>query len=75
MELTLVMHVMQRGLHFGLVEQDDFSSGTYLWSSKLHSWGSPVLGEAVFNYKYGQLKLVFHALEKRRQAIENAPHL
>lgn len=31
--------------------------------------------KAVFNFDYGQLKLVFHALEERKQVIENAPHL
>ena len=29
----------------------------------------------MFNLDYGQLKLVFHALEERKQLIENAPHL
>lgn len=29
----------------------------------------------MFNLDYGQLKLVFHALEERRQVIKNAPHL
>ncbi|KAF5961164.1 hypothetical protein HYC85_002373, partial [Camellia sinensis] len=33
------------------------------------------LEKAVFNLDYGQLKLVFHALEERKQVIENAPHL
>ena len=31
--------------------------------------------KAVFNLDYGQLRLVFHALEERKQLIENAPHL
>lgn len=31
--------------------------------------------KAVFNLDYGQLKLVFHALNERKQLIENAPHL
>ncbi|CAL5443550.1 unnamed protein product [Camellia sinensis] len=33
------------------------------------------LEKAVFNLDYGQLKLVFHALEECKQVIENAPHL
>lgn len=74
-ELTLVMHVMQRGLHIGLVERNDFSFGTFLRSSKLHSWGSPVTGKAVSNYDYGQPKLVLPAFEERKQAIENTSHL
>ena len=31
--------------------------------------------KAVFNLDYGQLKLVFHALEERDRIIKNAPHL
>ncbi|KAH0904988.1 hypothetical protein HID58_044491 [Brassica napus] len=37
--------------------------------------GVRYLEKAVFNLDYGQLKLVFHALEERKQLIENAPHL
>ncbi|KAK9158579.1 hypothetical protein Scep_005153 [Stephania cephalantha] len=37
--------------------------------------GVRYLEKAVFNLDYGQLKLVFHALEERKQVIENAPHL
>jgi glycerol-3-phosphate dehydrogenase len=33
------------------------------------------LEKAVFKLDYGQLKLVFHALEERKQVIDNAPHL
>lgn len=29
----------------------------------------------MFNLDYGQLKLVFHALDERKQVIDNAPHL
>ncbi|THG16877.1 hypothetical protein TEA_025600 [Camellia sinensis var. sinensis] len=38
-----------------------------------HYNGVRYLEKAVFNLDYGQLKLVFHALEER--VIENAPHL
>lgn len=31
--------------------------------------------KAFFNFDYGQLKLVFHALKERKQFIDNAPHL
>ncbi|KAH9325362.1 hypothetical protein KI387_005540 [Taxus chinensis] len=55
------------------------------WSS-LHLWsagetepavveGVRYLEKAVFNFDYGQLKLVFHALEERDRIIKNAPHL
>lgn len=37
--------------------------------------GVRYLEKAVFNLDYKQLKLVFHALEERKQFIENAPHL
>ncbi|KAF9599301.1 hypothetical protein IFM89_036599, partial [Coptis chinensis] len=37
--------------------------------------GVHYLENAVFNFDYGQLKLVFHAHEERKQVIQNAPHL
>ncbi|RYR73857.1 hypothetical protein Ahy_A02g008403 [Arachis hypogaea] len=37
--------------------------------------GVRYLEKAVFKFDYGQLKLVFHALEERKQVIDNAPHL
>ncbi|KAE8670437.1 Glycerol-3-phosphate dehydrogenase [Hibiscus syriacus] len=64
-----------RGLRVGLVERDDFSSGTSSRSTKLIHGGVRYLEKAVFNLDYGQLNLVFHALEERKQVIENAPHL
>ncbi|RVW97758.1 Glycerol-3-phosphate dehydrogenase SDP6, mitochondrial [Vitis vinifera] len=64
-----------RGLRVGLVEREDFSSGTSSRSTKLLHGGVRYLEKAVFNLDYGQLKLVFHALEERKQVIENAPHL
>lgn len=64
-----------RGLRVGLVERDDFSSGTSSRSTKLIHGGVRYLEKAVFSFDYGQLKLVFHALEERKQVIENAPHL
>ncbi|XP_044509283.1 glycerol-3-phosphate dehydrogenase SDP6, mitochondrial-like isoform X2 [Mangifera indica] len=64
-----------RGLRVGLVEREDFSSGTSSRSTKLIHGGVRYLEKAVFNLDYGQLKLVFHALEERKQVIENAPHL
>lgn len=64
-----------RGLRVGLVERDDFSSGTSSRSTKLVHGGVRYLEKAVFNFDYGQLKLVFHALEERDRIIKNAPHL
>ncbi|KAK6271024.1 hypothetical protein POUND7_008122 [Theobroma cacao] len=64
-----------RGLRVGLVEREDFSSGTSSRSTKLIHGGVRYLEKAVFNLDYGQLKLVFHALEERKHFIENASHL
>ncbi|CAM8895815.1 unnamed protein product [Rhodiola kirilowii] len=64
-----------RGLRVGLVEREDFSSGTSSRSTKLIHGGVRYLEKAVFNLDYGQLRLVFHALEERKQVIDNAPHL
>ncbi|CAA2986037.1 glycerol-3-phosphate dehydrogenase SDP6, mitochondrial isoform X1 [Olea europaea subsp. europaea] len=64
-----------RGLRVGLVEREDFSSGTSSRSTKLIHGGVRYLEKAIFNLDYGQLKLVFHALEERKQVIDNAPHL
>ncbi|CAM8927230.1 unnamed protein product [Rhodiola kirilowii] len=64
-----------RGLRIGLVEREDFASGTSSRSTKLIHGGVRYLEKAVFNLDYGQLKLVFHALKERKQLIDNAPHL
>ncbi|XP_042429233.1 glycerol-3-phosphate dehydrogenase SDP6, mitochondrial-like isoform X1 [Zingiber officinale] len=64
-----------RGLRVGLVEREDFSSGSSSRSTKLVHGGVRYLEKAVFNLDYGQLKLVFHALRERKQVIDNAPHL
>ncbi|XP_047342659.1 glycerol-3-phosphate dehydrogenase SDP6, mitochondrial isoform X2 [Impatiens glandulifera] len=71
----VALDAVTRGLRVGLVERDDFSSGTSSRSTKLLHGGVRYLEKAVFNLDYGQLKLVFHALEERKQVIENAPHL
>ncbi|XP_057516000.1 glycerol-3-phosphate dehydrogenase SDP6, mitochondrial-like [Amaranthus tricolor] len=69
------LDAVTRGLRVGLVERDDFSSGTSSRSTKLIHGGVRYLEKAVFNVDYGQLKLVFHALKERKQIIDNAPHL
>lgn len=71
----VALDAVTRGLRVGLVEREDFSSGTSSRSTKLIHGGVRYLEKAVFNFDYGQLKLVFHALEERKQVIENAPHL
>ncbi|KAL5730250.1 glycerol-3-phosphate dehydrogenase [Ranunculus cassubicifolius] len=64
-----------RGLNVGLVERDDFASGTSSRSTKLLHGGVRYLEKAFFNLDYGQLKLVFHALDERNRVIQNAPHM
>ncbi|PKA54997.1 Glycerol-3-phosphate dehydrogenase SDP6, mitochondrial [Apostasia shenzhenica] len=71
----VALDAASRGLRVGLVERDDFSSGSSSRSTKLIHGGVRYLEKAVFNLDYGQLKLVFHALKERKQVIENAPHL
>lgn len=71
----VALDAVTRGLRVGLVEREDFASGTSSRSTKLIHGGVRYLEKAVFNLDYGQLKLVFHALEERKQLIENAPHL
>lgn len=50
-------------------------SNANIYSLVLFLLGVRYLEKAVFNLDYGQLKLVFHALEERKQVIDNAPHL
>ncbi|KAI3843776.1 hypothetical protein MKX03_017973 [Papaver bracteatum] len=71
----VALDAASRGLRVGLVEREDFSSGTSSRSTKLIHGGVRYLEKAFFNFDYGQLKLVFHALEERKQVIQNAPHL
>ncbi|KAF5202205.1 Glycerol-3-phosphate dehydrogenase sdp6 protein, partial [Thalictrum thalictroides] len=71
----VALDAVSRGLRVGLVEREDFSSGTSSRSTKLIHGGVRYLEKAFFNFDYGQLKLVFHALEERKQVIQNAPHL
>ncbi|KAG8651130.1 glycerol-3-phosphate dehydrogenase SDP6, mitochondrial [Manihot esculenta] len=71
----VALDAVTRGFRVGLVEREDFSSGTSSRSTKLIHGGVRYLEKAVFNLDYGQLKLVFHALEERKQVIDNAPHL
>ncbi|KAK4750242.1 hypothetical protein SAY87_027691 [Trapa incisa] len=71
----VALDAVTRGFRVGLVEREDFASGTSSRSTKLIHGGVRYLEKAVFNLDYGQLKLVFHALRERKQVIENAPHM
>ncbi|XP_045827785.1 glycerol-3-phosphate dehydrogenase SDP6, mitochondrial-like [Trifolium pratense] len=69
------LDAVTRGLKVGLVEREDFASGTSSRSTKLLHGGVRYLEKAVFNLDYGQYKLVLHALDERKRVIDNAPHL
>lgn len=64
-----------RDLKVGLVERDDFASGTSSRSTKLIHGGVRYLEKAFFKMDPGQLKLVFEALHERKIMLEQAPHL
>jgi glycerol-3-phosphate dehydrogenase len=57
-----------RGLRVGLVEREDFASGTSSRSSRLVHGGVRYL-------EHGQLHLVFEASAERRRLLTLAPHL
>ncbi len=57
-----------RGLRTGLVERDDFASGTSSKSSKLVHGGLRYLQQ-------GEVQLVYEALHERQRLLRNAPHL
>ena len=64
-----------RDLTVGLVERDDFASGTSSRSTKLIHGGVRYLEKAFFQLDPGQLKLVFEALRERAIMLKQAPHL
>src|SRR5579863_2548779 len=57
-----------RGYRVGLVERDDFASGTSSWSTKLVHGGIRYLPQ-------GDVPLVHEALVERGRLLQNAPHL
>jgi len=64
-----------RGLKTGLVELDDFSSGTSSRSTKLIHGGVRYLQKAIMNLDYDQYKMVKEALHERANLLKIAPHL
>lgn len=64
-----------RDLKVGLVERDDFASGTSSRSTKLIHGGVRYLEKAFFQLDPAQLKLVFEALHERAIMLQQAPHL
>ena len=71
----VALDAQTRGLNTIVVEREDFGSGTSSKSTKLVHGGVRYLEKAVFNFDYGQLKLVFEALKERKVLLHNAPHL
>lgn len=57
-----------RGLNVGLIERDDFASGTSSKSSKMVHGGLRYLQQ-------GDIALVYEALRERQILMRNAPHL
>src|SRR5262245_27921614 len=64
----VALDAASRGLRTGLVERDDFASGTSSRSSKLVHGGLRYLDQR-------EVRLVGEALTERQRLIENAPHL
>mmetsp|Transcript_15136 Transcript_15136/g.30738 ORF Transcript_15136/g.30738 Transcript_15136/m.30738 type:complete len:626 (-) Transcript_15136:3382-5259(-) len=64
-----------RSLRVGLVEREDFASGTSSRSTKLIHGGVRYLEKAFFQMDPNQLFLVFEALSERRIMLNQAPHL
>lgn len=64
-----------RGLKVGLVEADDFASGTSSRSTKLVHGGVRYLEKAVKEFDKGQYDLVKEALAERATFLHIAPHL
>jgi glycerol-3-phosphate dehydrogenase len=66
--LGVALDAASRGLSVGLIEKDDFSSGTSSKSSKLIHGGLRYLQQ-------GEIGLVYEALHERQRLVRNAPHL
>ncbi|KAG8343363.1 FAD dependent oxidoreductase C terminal domain [Trypanosoma vivax] len=69
------LDAVTRGLTVGLVEMNDYASGTSSRSTKLIHGGIRYLEKAVFKLDVQQLKLVAEALRERIIMIHQAPHL
>ncbi|RNF13106.1 glycerol-3-phosphate dehydrogenase (FAD-dependent), mitochondrial [Trypanosoma conorhini] len=69
------LDAVTRGLSVGLVEMNDYASGTSSRSTKLIHGGIRYLEKAVFHLDVQQLKLVAEALQERTIMIHQAPHL
>ena len=79
---TRHFHIVIFSIHFTNVTQrnatrrpEPLLPGTSSRSTKLVHGGVRYLEKAVFQLDYGQLKLVFEALNERKTLLRNAPHL
>jgi len=66
--VSVALDAALRGLKVGLVEADDFASGTSSASSKMIHGGIRYIEQ-------GDLRLVAHSLKERQGLYERAPHL
>src|SRR5436305_9230181 len=64
----VALDAASRGLHTGLVERQDFASGTSSKSSKMVHGGLRYLNQRDY-------RLVYEALQERQRLLRNAPHL
>ncbi|POY70660.1 putative Glycerol-3-phosphate dehydrogenase [Rhodotorula taiwanensis] len=71
----VALDAASRGLKVGMVERDDYSSGTSSKSTKLVHGGVRYLQKAVFELDYEQYKLVREALHERKTFLHTAPYL
>ena len=68
----VALDAQTRGLNTIVVEREDFGSGNVLEIDEARPRRRPILGKAVFNLDYGQLKLVFEALKERKVLLHNS---
>ncbi|MDO8120491.1 glycerol-3-phosphate dehydrogenase/oxidase [Isoptericola sp. b490] len=66
--VSVALDAAMRGLRVGLVERDDFASGTSSASSKMVHGGLRYIEQREF-------RIVYHSLLERQRMYERAPHL
>ena len=71
----VALDASMRGLHVGLIEMNDYCSGTSSKSTKLIHGGIRYLEKAIMQLSSQQLNLVIEALRERTIMLHQAPHL
>lgn len=71
----VLLDAASRGFRVGLIERQDFMSGTSSRSTKLVHGGVRYLEQAVKTLDHGMLTLVREALRERKTMLNMAPHL